>query len=276
MKEIVRVNCINHRYPDATEVSICGLSFVIHEGERVAVLGANGSGKTTMLLHIVGILQPTKGEVTVFGGPPAKGALHGKVAMVFQDVDEQIIGPTVWDDIAFSPLNYGHRPEEVKDMVDGIIKELGIQHLANRVPHYLSGGEKRKVAIAGALVTHPRLLVLDEAMAGLDARSRTEIIELLNRLNKERNIAMVVTTHEVDLVPRVADTVYVISDGAIIFRGTPLELFRQPEVLRKANLEPPPLMELLKALKDGGLQVEVSDDLVEAKRQILRICKARD
>jgi cobalt/nickel transport system ATP-binding protein len=228
-----------------------------------------------MLLHIVGILQPTKGEVTVFGRTPTRDALHGKVAMVFQDVDEQIIGPTVWDDIAFSPLNYGHRPEEVEDMVNNIIKELDIQHLANRVPHYLSGGEKKKVAIAGALVTHPRLLVLDEPMAGLDAKSRTEIIGLLNRLNRERNISIVVTTHEVDLVPRVADTVYVISDGAIIFKGTPAELFQQPEVLRKANLEPPPLTELLEALRNEGFEVEVSDDLVEAKRQILKICRPK-
>jgi len=276
MSEIVKVNCISHRYPDATEVSICGLSFVIHEGERVAILGANGSGKTTMLLHIVGILQPTEGEVTVFGESPTKSPLHDKVAMVFQNVDEQIIGPTVWDDIAFSPLNYGHKPEEVKNMVDEIIKEIGIQHLASRVPHYLSGGEKKKVAIAGAVVTHPKLLILDEALTGLDPKSKVEIIKLLNRLNKEHNIAIAITTHEVDLVPRIADTVYVISNGAIIFRGTPVELFQQPEVLRKANLEPSPLIELLKALKDEGLQVEVSDDPAEAKKQILTLCKAKN
>jgi cobalt/nickel transport system ATP-binding protein len=276
MSEIVKVNCIRHRYPDATEVSICGLSFVIHEGERVAILGANGSGKTTMLLHIVGILQPTEGEVTVFGESPTKSSLHDKVAMVFQNVDEQIIGPTVWDDIAFSPLNYGHKPGEVRKMVDEIIKEIGIQHLASRVPHYLSGGEKKKVAIAGAVVTHPKLLILDEALTGLDPKSKVEIMKLLNRFNKERNIAIAITTHEVDLVPRIADTVYVISNGAIVYRGTPMELFQRPEVFRRANLEPPPLIELLKALKDEGLQVEVSDDPIEAKQQILTLCKAKN
>lgn len=273
MREIVKVNCIKHRYADATEVSVCGLSFVIHEGERVAILGANGSGKTTMLLHILGILEPTEGEVTVFGEPPTKSSLHGKVAMVFQNVDEQIIGPTVWDDIAFSPLNYGHSPSEVKNMVDEMIREIGIQHLANRVPHYLSGGEKKKVAIAGAVVTHPKLLILDEALTGLDTKSQMETIELLNRLNKERGMAIAITTHEANIIPRVADVVYVISDGAIIFRGTPLELFQKPEVFRKAGLEPSPLIELLETLKDQGLKVEVSDDLEEAKRQILKLCK---
>ena len=272
MKEIVKVNCIRHRYADATEVAICGLSFVIHESEKVAILGANGSGKTTMLLHILGILKPTEGEVEVFGEPPTK-SLHGKVAMVFQNVDEQIIGPTVWDDIAFSPLNYGHSVDEVKIMVDEVIREINIQHLANRVPHYLSGGEKKKVAIAGAVVTHPKLLILDEALTGLDRKSQIETIELLNRLNKERGMAIAITTHEVNVIPRIADTVYVIADGAIIFRGTPLELFQKPEVLRKAGLEPSPLIKLLEALRDQGLEVEVSDDPEKAKRQILKLCR---
>jgi len=273
VKEIVKVNCIKHRYADATEVSLCGLSFVIHEGERVAILGANGSGKTTMLLHILGVLEPIEGEVTVFGEPPTKSSLHGKVAMVFQNVDEQIIGPTVWDDIAFSPLNYGHSSEEVKTMVDEIIQEIGIQHLANRVPHYLSGGEKKKVAMAGAVVTHPKLLILDEALTGLDTRSQMETIELLNRLNKERGMAIAITTHEANIIPKVADVVYVIYDGAIIFRGTPLELFKKPEVFEKAGIEPLPLMELLRTLKDEGFKVEVTDDVEEAKKQILKLCK---
>jgi len=273
MSEIVNVNCITHKYPDATEVTICGLSFVIHEGERVAILGANGSGKTTMLLHIVGILKPMEGEVKVFGESPSKIPLHDKVAMVFQNVDEQIIGPTVWDDIAFSPLNYGHRPEEVRAMVDDIIREVDIQHIANKVPHYLSGGEKKKVAIAGALITHPKLLILDEALTGLDSKSKSDIIKLLNRFNKERKIAIAITTHEIDLIHQIADKVYVICNGAIIFRGKPLELLQKPEIFRKANLEPPALIELLSALKDEGLQLEVKDDPVEAKKQILKILR---
>ena len=270
MDKIVRVNCIKHRYPDATEVSVCGLSFEIYEGEKVVILGANGSGKTTILQHIVGILKPEEGEVTVFGSlPKDTSALHGKVAMVFQNVDHQLIGPTVWDDIAFSPINFGHDREEVEAMVNAVIKEMEIEHLARRIPHYLSGGEKKKVAIAGAVVTHPRLLILDEALEGLDPRSQRETIDLLLRINKERGIAIVMTTHDVTLIPGFADTIYILSQGELIYRGRPSELFMNPEILRHANVELPPIIELLNGLRKRGLPVEPTSNPEEALSQLL-------
>lgn len=271
MSEIVRVNCIKHQYPDSTQVQICGLSMSIHAGERIAILGANGSGKTTLLLHIVGILRPTEGEVSVFGESPSKTSLHGKVAMVFQNVDEQIIGPTVWDDIAFSPINYGHSTEEVKTMVNNIIEEMGLQHLANKVPHYLSGGEKKKVAIAGAVITHPKLLILDEALTGLDPKAKIKTITFLNKLSKERDMALAITTHEVDILPLIADTVYVISEKAIIYRGKPLDLFKHPEIFEKANLHPPPIISLLNKLKHEGIPVEITKTLKEAEDELLKL-----
>lgn len=275
MSEIVKVNCIKHRYPDTTEVQICGLLMTVHEGERVAILGPNGSGKTTLLLHIVGILHPTEGEVLVFGEPPSKISLHGKIAMVFQNADEQIIGPTVWDDLAFSPINYGHSPEEVKKMVDDIIEEMNLQHLANKVPHYLSGGEKKKVAIAGAVVTHPNLLILDEALTGLDPKAKIETILFLNKLNKEKGIALVITTHEVHILPLIADTVYVISERAIIYKGTPLDLFKHPEIFEKAGLHPPPVISLLNKLKRQGIPIEITKTVEEAEDELLKLFLAK-
>ena len=271
MSEIVKVNCIKHQYPDTTEVQICGLSMTIHSGERVAILGPNGSGKTTMLLHIVGILRPTEGEVLVFGEPPSKTSLHGKVAMVFQNVDEQIIGPTVWDDIAFSPINYGHSPEEVKKMVNNILKEMNLKHLQNKVPHYLSGGEKKKVAIAGAVVTHPKLLILDEALTGLDPKAKMETIAFLNKLNKEKGMALIITTHEVDILPLIADTVYVIAERNIIYKGTPLDLFQHPEIFEKANLHPPPVITILNKLKLEGVPVEIKKTIEETEEELLKV-----
>ena len=271
MSEIVKVNCIKHQYPDTTEVQICGLSMTIHSGERVAILGPNGSGKTTMLLHIVGILRPTEGEVLVFGEPPSKTSLHGKVAMVFQNVDEQIIGPTVWDDIAFSPINYGHSPEEVKKMVDNILEEMNLKHLQNKVPHYLSGGEKKKVAIAGAVVTHPKLLILDEALTGLDPKAKMETIAFLNKLNKEKGMALIITTHEVDILPLIADTVYVIAERNIIYKGTPLDLFQHPEIFEKANLHPPPVITILNKLKLEGVPVEIKKTIEETEEELLKV-----
>ena len=271
MSEIVKVNCIKHQYPDTTEVQICGLSMTIHSGERVAILGPNGSGKTTMLLHIVGILRPTEGEVLVFGEPPSKTSLHGKVAMVFQNVDEQIIGPTVWDDIAFSPINYGHSLEEVKKMVNNILEEMNLKHLQNKVPHYLSGGEKKKVAIAGAVVTHPKLLILDEALTGLDPKAKMETIAFLNKLNKEKGMALVITTHEVDILPLIADTVYVIAERNIIYKGTPLDLFQHPEIFEKANLHPPPVITILNKLKLEGVPVEIKKTIEETEEELLKV-----
>ncbi|RJS79709.1 ATP-binding cassette domain-containing protein [Candidatus Bathyarchaeota archaeon] len=271
MSEIVKVNCIKHQYPDTTEVQICGLSMTIYSGERVAILGPNGSGKTTMLLHIVGILRPTEGEVLVFGEPPSKTSLHGKVAMVFQNVDEQIIGPTVWDDIAFSPINYGHSPEEVKKMVDNILEEMNLKHLQNKVPHYLSGGEKKKVAIAGAVVTHPKLLILDEALTGLDPKAKMETIAFLNKLNKEKGMALIITTHEVDILPLIADTVYVIAERNIIYKGTPLDLFQHPEIFEKANLHPPPVITILNKLKLEGVPVEIKKTIEETEEELLKV-----
>ena len=277
MKEIVRVNCIKHRYPDAVEVSVCGLAFEIHQGEKTVILGSNGSGKTTLLWHIVGILKPEEGEVQVFGAAPkSPESLHGKVAMVFQNVDHQLIGPTVWDDIAFSPLNFGHGKEEVKAIVDAIIKEMRLEPLARRIPHYLSGGEKKKVAIAGAIATHPKLLILDEALAGLDPKSQKETLDLLLKINEERGIAIVFTTHDVSVIPGFADTAYVLSRGELIFKGKPLELFTNPEILDRANIESPPLIELLGALKERGLPVSPTNSPREALSQLLPLLNTKE
>jgi cobalt/nickel transport system ATP-binding protein len=266
----VKVNCIKHRYPDTVEVSICGLAFKIHEGEKIVILGSNGSGKTTLLYHIVGILKPEEGEVEVFGAPPkSPESLHGKVAMVFQNVDHQLVGPTVWDDVAFSPLNFGHSREEVRAMVNVVIKEMELEHLARRVPHYLSGGEKKKVAIAGAIITHPKILILDEALEGLDSRSRKETLDLLSKINRERGISIVLTTHDVSLVSEFADTVYILSNGELIYRGKPLDLFMNSAILKQANIESPPLVELLNSLKERGLPVKTTNNPKEAMSQIL-------
>ena len=240
------------------------------------IVGSNGSGKTTLLHHIVGILKPEEGEVEVFGTPPrSPESLHGKVAMVFQDVEYQLVGPTVWDDIAFSPVNFGHTKEEVRVLVEGIIEEMQLGHLTRRVPHYLSGGEKKKVAIAGAIATHPRLLVLDEALAGLDPKSRSETLNLLARINKERKIAVALTTHDVSIIPGFADVVYVLAHGELIYKGQPLELFTNPSILKQANIEPPSLIVLLNALRERGFPIEPTSDPEEALSQLVPLLRMK-
>jgi len=270
-KEIIAsVRCLRHVYADHTEVRLCGLEFRVHRGERVVVLGANGSGKTTLLNHLVGLLRPLEGGVKLFGYEPNRHFEHlrTKIGVVFQNVDEQIIGPTVWDDIAFMPKNMRLAPSEVEERVKRALNLMGIMHLKDKIPHYLSGGEKKKVALAGALVMEPEILVLDEPFNGLDPRSREEILELLVSVNKRTGSAAVVATHDVDLVSAFAETAYVIADGRIVFRGTPKEVFGQVQVLEKAKLKPPALFRLFQDLAREGLPVTPPLSVGEAKQQL--------
>lgn len=227
-REIVKVNCLKHVYPDKTEISVCGLSFVVHKGERIALIGPNGSGKTTLLNHITGLLKATEGEIKVFGLDPYKNfkKVVRRIGIVFQDVDKQLIGPTVWDDIAFSPMNYGFSKKEVKKRVDKIIRELKIEYLRNKIPRFLSGGEKKKVAIAGALVTEPELLILDEATSELDPKSKDLVIKKFVEINKKQRTTIIIATNEIDIV-KFADLVYVLEDGKIKYKGSPKEFFKK-------------------------------------------------
>ncbi len=250
-REIVHVNCLKHQYEDRTQVNLCGMDMVVHEGERVAILGANGSGKTTLLYHLVGLLRPLEGDVRVFGVEPWRdyGKIRERIGVVLQDVDAQIIGPTVYDDIAFSPRSYGIPESQVERMVAEMLRELRLENIKEKVPHYLSGGERKKVALAGALVFYPQLLILDEPFTGLDPQSRDELIDYLNHFNREHHVALVLSTHDVDLVPRVADRVYIISPRhGIVAEGPPTEIFARPELFDEARIEPPILAQLLTRL----------------------------
>jgi cobalt/nickel transport system ATP-binding protein len=173
--------------------------------------------------------------------------------VLLQDADDQIIAPTVWDDVSFSLRNYGHPEAEVERKVTQALQRMGIEHLAHKVCHYLSGGEKRKVALAGALVLEPELLVLDEPFEGLDPVSRSEMVELLNALNRDHGVALVIATHDVQLVAPLADRVYVLKfGGEIVASGSPAEVFRDLELLRATNIEPPVLDDLFQRLESAG------------------------
>jgi len=262
--DVVRVSCIRHSYEDGTSVHLCGLDFVARRGLRTALLGPNGSGKTTMLFHVLGLLRSREGSVRVFGVDPATewASIRQRVGVVLQNVDEQLISPTVADDVAFSPRQYGLPAEEVDRRVTAALELLGITELADRVPHNLSGGEKRKVALAGALVMEPELLVLDEPFEGLDPAARQGLVELIERLARERGTSVVMTTHDIDAVHELADYAYVLKPGGeIALEGTPAEVFARAEDIARSNIRPPILAELfaqLQKLDPGAPEAEFS------------------
>lgn len=249
--EIVRLSCVRHSYEDGTSVHLCGLDFVARRGQRVAVLGPNGAGKTTLLFHILGLLRSKEGFVRVLGVDPGAEwpRIRRRVGVVLQNVDEQILAPTVADDIAFSPRQYGMAEDEVAERVDATLALLGIRELRGRVPHNLSGGEKRKVAMAGALAMEPDLLVLDEPFEGLDPASREMMTDLLADM-AAGGTTVVMTTHDIDAVPEIADYAYVLAPGGTIaLSGTPEEVFASAELMAASNIKPPVLAELFARLR---------------------------
>jgi cobalt/nickel transport system ATP-binding protein len=274
-ESIVTVSCLKHIYPDTTEIHICGLDFVVNRAERVAVLGGNGSGKTTLLYHILGLLKPDEGRVSVFGVNPATeyNMIRERIGVLLQNVEEQILSPTVWEDIAFSPRNYGVSRDETGRMVDAVMAELGITHLRDKICHYLSGGEKRKVALAGALVMRPELLILDEPFEGLDTRSRAELVGILNRRNQE-GMSIIMSTHDLNLVGSFADRVYVLAKGeGVVTAGTPLDIFTQVDALRRSSIDPPVLTELFNRLRENGVDLAMPVNVEQAVNDLLRSLK---
>jgi len=255
-EKVVELDCITHIYPDMTKVQICGLEFVVNRGERVGILGANGCGKTTLIKHLVGVLMPKEGSVRVFGVDPVRhySKIRQRIGVVMQDVDEQILGPTVYDDILFAPLNYGIPKTRAEALAEDVIERLNIRPLKGKIVHYLSGGEKKKVALAGALVLGPDLLILDEPFTGLDPKSKRDLIQTLNDLNRERGVTFIMTLHEVELVPEVTDILYLMhGHGDLTERGRPDEIFGKFRDLERFNLEEPTLTKLFKGLKQDGL-----------------------
>ncbi len=272
---IVRFKDVKFTYPDGTTLHFTGEELTVRRGERVALLGQNGSGKTTLFQHLLGLLRPESGVVEVFGLDPYRDfeKIRPRIGFLFQDPDRQIVAPTVRDDIGFGPRNQGLPPAEVNRLVREVAAELRIEHLLDRLAHYLSGGERLKVALAGALVMHPELLILDEPFEGLDAASRVELVELLNQLHQERGLSFIVSVHEVSLAPLFLDTIYVLSQGGrFVAKGSPREIFSQPELLAEHRLEPPLVGLLCQRLRARGFDVPLAltpDEAVEALAKLL-------
>ena len=256
-REAITIRNLCYTYPDGTKV-LEDVSLEVYEGERIAIVGPNGAGKTTLLLHLNGILRGSDGQVEVFGKSVDKvkrEEIIKEVGIVFQDPDDQLFMPTLFDDLAFGPINMGLKENEVRERVEKTILSLGLTGYENRCPHHLSGGEKKKAALAAVMSMEPRILVLDEPTANLDPRSRAELIASIKRLNEEEGITIVIATHDVNAVPELVDRVYVLNKR-IIAEGTLQKIFSDVELLKENNLEVPEVFKLFEVLKCFGYNCE--------------------
>lgn len=234
---ILEVKNLSYHYPDGTP-ALSGIDVTIHHGESVGLVGANGAGKSTLLQHLCGSHLPQTGRVRVGDVPVTQGTLREvrrSVGMVFQDPDDQLFMPTVAEDVAFGPLNIGLPPDEAAQRVDEALVLVGAEHLKNRPPYRLSGGEKRSVAIAAVLACSPDILVMDEPSANLDPRSRRLLIKLLRGFTHTKVIA----THDLDLVLDLCERTIVLHRGRVMADGPTASIFNDSALLYSCGLEPP-------------------------------------
>lgn len=236
---VLETKNVSYWYPDGT-LALEDVNFSAAQGKMVALLGPNGAGKSTLFLHFNGILRPSAGTVMVEETPLTYDKksimkVRQKVGIVFQNPDDQLFAPTVEEDVAFGPLNVGLDQDEVERRVAESLERVGMAGFEKKPPHHLSGGQKKRVAIAGILAMSPEIMVLDEPTSGLDPKGASRILHLLHKLNQE-GMTIVISTHDVDLVPLYASQVYIISEGHIIKEGTPQDVFSDEETIRNANL----------------------------------------
>ncbi len=263
---MLKTEDIRFSYEESSTPALQGVSVEVHPGELVAVLGANGCGKSTLAKHFNAILLPQSGKVYVEKMDTADEAqllnIRQKVGMVFQNPDNQIVATVVEEDVAFALENLGVPPAEMRARVDEAMQLAGIYPYRERAPHKLSGGQKQRVAIAGVIAMRPDCLVLDEATAMLDPRGRSQVMDTVRRLNREFGITVVMITHYMEEAA-LADRVLVMEAGRVVMNGTPKEVFTRAQELRRLRLDVPQAQELCLALREAG--IPVPEDIISTE-----------
>ncbi|MFO7299690.1 MAG: ABC transporter ATP-binding protein [Actinomycetes bacterium] len=237
MTPALQIRGLRFSYPDGRE-ALTGVDLTVSPGERVALLGPNGAGKTTLALHLNGLLSATAGEIVVGGVTLEDATLketRRRVALVFQDANDQLFMPTVAEDVAFGPSNLGLRDEELEEVVHAALERVGAAHLADRPPHHLSGGEKRLVALATVLAMDPEILVLDEPGSGLDPAGRRILLEILAGLE----VTQIVITHDLPFALELCPRSVVMDGGKVVLDMPTRELLSRPDLLAEHRLELP-------------------------------------
>ena len=268
---------LSFTYPDGTQ-ALKNVNIQIKKGEKIAIMGPNGAGKSTLFSHFNGLTEPTSGHVEVDGERIIYERdellkVRQKVGIVFQDPNDQLFAPTVKEDVAFGPMNLGLDYEEVERRVDEALTMVGMEQYMDKTPHHLSGGQQKRVAIAGIIAMRPEIMILDEPTAGLDPEGVEKVLDILDNLNKE-GMSIVISSHDIEMVNEFAEKIFVLNNGEILESGDKHEIFSNKELLKKAHLKAPITTEILYTLKEKGYNVDTTkisiDEVVE---EIIKIKK---
>ncbi|MFP7298855.1 energy-coupling factor transporter ATPase [Neobacillus niacini] len=281
-RPIIEIENLTHTYMKGTPMehkALKGTSMVVNEGECIAIIGHTGSGKSTLIQHFNGLIRPDSGKVIIDGVDLSKKridikALRRKVGLVFQNPEDQIFEKLIGDDIAYGPFKLGLPIKEVRERVKWAMEMVGLdfEEMKDRQTFALSGGQKRKVALAGILALKPKILVLDEPTAGLDPRSRNELLDKIKSLNKLENLTVIFVSHNMEEVAYLADRIYVMANGSDVLSGSPEDIFTGQENLQRYEIGTPETVQALYRLKDLGFQVNTSAFTIsEAAEEIIKV-----
>ena len=277
----IKIENLNYIYMKRTpfeKKALDGVSFEIEEGEFVAIIGHTGSGKSTLIQHINGLLKPDSGKIIIDGEDiTAKkmnlSHIRKKVGLVFQYAEYQLFEETIEKDIAFGPRNLGLSDDDINDRVKKTMEIVGLDYetYKDKSPFEISGGQKRRAAIAGVVAMEPKVLILDEPTAGLDPKGRDDILYQIKELHRRLKITVILVSHSMEDVAKVADRIIVMDNGKNIIDGKPSEVFRQVETLEKVGLAVPQVTYLVKRLNEAGFSIDQNVFTIEqAKQEILK------
>ena len=279
----IKVENLVHIYSKSTpfeKVALDNISFEINDGDFVGIIGHTGSGKSTLIQHLNGLIKPDSGKIYIDGEDITQKDINltkvrGKVGIVFQYPEYQLFEETVYKDIAFGPTNMGYSSEEIDKIIHEVIKTVGIdENLLEKSPFELSGGQKRRVAIAGVLAMNPKILILDEPTAGLDPKGRDEILGQIKKLHDEKNITVIWISHSMEDVAKIAKKVIVMADGKIVMYDSVDNVFKNDSLLEEIGLSVPHINKVVRRLKEKGVNLGENIYTVEkAKKAILDYIK---
>lgn len=274
---IIKIENLNHVYSEGTpyeKKALSNINLEINSGDFIGLIGHTGSGKSTLVQHLNGLLKPTSGKIYVdgeelFSDKTDMIKVREKVGLVFQYPEYQLFEETIYKDIAFGPKNLGLSDEEVDERVMYAVNCVGLEErMLKKSPFEISGGQKRRVAIAGVLAMKPKVLVLDEPTAGLDPYGRDEILNEINLLHKE-GITIILVSHSMEDISKYANRVLVMNNGELAFDDETLKIFEKTDELQNIGLRIPKVLEIIKSLEDKGIHIELTLDIDVLKEDLL-------